>query len=113
MSEVEKVIQGLENAVAVAEGKAEPARVRAHAVDAVNVCDLRSSLGYSQAQFALHFGFPLSTVRNWEQGRRQPRGAANLLLKVIETQPEIVEALVHEREEAEMASDNETALAID
>jgi len=44
----------------------------------------------SQAEFALQFSFPISTPRNWEQGRRQPEGPARTLLKIIDRIPDAV-----------------------
>ena len=45
----------------------------------------------SQAKFAKSFGLELSTVQNWEHGRRRPEGAARVLLRVIEREPEAVQ----------------------
>ena len=44
--------------------------------DKFNVKKPRESLGLSQPEFAVRFGFSLATVRQWEQGRRQPEGLA-------------------------------------
>ena len=41
----------------------------------------------TQAEFAARIGVPIETVRNWEQGKRSPRGPARALLKVIEGRP--------------------------
>jgi hypothetical protein len=38
---------------------------------------------------------PLETVRNWEQGKRSPRGPARALLKLIEQVPDIAFAVLH------------------
>ena len=51
---------------------------------------MRESLKMSQAEFALKFGFSLGTLRQWEQGRRHPDGAARVLLTVIKRDPEAV-----------------------
>ncbi len=48
----------------------------------------RSAL--SQAQFAALLGVSVRTLQEWEQGRRQPSGAAKTLLKVAERYPEIL-----------------------
>jgi putative transcriptional regulator len=37
---------------------------------------------------------PIETVRNWEQGKRSPRGPARALLKVIEEVPEVAFAVL-------------------
>ena len=44
----------------------------------------------SQDRFAHAFGLPKRTVQDWEQGRRQPEGAARVLLKVIKREPDAV-----------------------
>ena len=56
----------------------------------VDVRAVRQSLGLSQENFAAKFGFALGSLRNWEQGRRQPDGPARVLLKVIAKEPEAV-----------------------
>jgi putative transcriptional regulator len=59
-----------------------------------DVKTLRAELGQSQAEFALMIGVSVSTLRNWEQGRRTPDGPALALLKVTAHNPEaVVEAL--------------------
>jgi putative transcriptional regulator len=50
---------------------------------------LRKRLGLSQRQFAHRFNFPVSTLRQWEQGKRRPSGAALALLHVIAYQPAV------------------------
>jgi putative transcriptional regulator len=49
---------------------------------------LRRRLGMSQEQFAVAFRIAVGTVRDWEQGRRQPDGPARSLLTIIEREPE-------------------------
>ena len=54
----------------------------------------RRKLGKSQAEFAMMIGVSISTLQNWEQGRRSPEGPARALLKVALENPEaVVEAL--------------------
>ncbi len=48
----------------------------------------RRRLGLTQAEFARRIDVPLKTVRQWEQGKRSPTGAAKTLLKVINKAPE-------------------------
>jgi putative transcriptional regulator len=38
---------------------------------------------------------PIETVRNWEQGKRSPRGPARALLKVIDKAPDVAFAVLH------------------
>jgi putative transcriptional regulator len=86
----DKISAGLEDAIAIARGEADPASYRVHVPERVDVKAIRAKLGMSQAQFAASFGFALDAVQNWEQGRRRPDGAARAFLKVIEREPEAV-----------------------
>ncbi len=51
---------------------------------------IRRRLGMTQERFAATFGVPLGTLRDWEQGARQPDSAAKTLLRVIANDPEAV-----------------------
>ena len=55
-----------------------------------NVKKIRTRLGLSQESFAQTYGFALSAVRDWEQGRRQPERSARILLRVVEKEPDAV-----------------------
>ena len=57
----------------------------------VDLKQLRRRLCLTQESFAARFGFSLGTVRNWERGRRRPEGPAQILLQVIDREPEAVE----------------------
>lgn len=50
---------------------------------------VRARTKLSQKQFAKGIGVPVETVRNWEQGKRMPRGPARALLRIIGNAPEI------------------------
>jgi putative transcriptional regulator len=50
---------------------------------------LRGRTKLTQAEFAARIGVPIETVRNWEQGKRSPRGPARALLKIIDKAPEL------------------------
>jgi putative transcriptional regulator len=54
------------------------------------VRDLRRRAHLTQQQFAARLGVPVETIRNWEQGKRLPRGPARALLAVIAHAPETV-----------------------
>lgn len=56
-------------------------------VDALQVREIRKATGLSQAKFAAMIDVHLGTLRNWEQGRRQPTGPAKALLKAIYRDP--------------------------
>lgn len=51
---------------------------------------VRGKLGLSQTAFARTLNVSVATVRNWEQGRRHPEGAARTLLRLIDRAPEAV-----------------------
>jgi putative transcriptional regulator len=52
--------------------------------------EARRKLGVSQDRFAELLGISAATVRNWEQGRRKPTGAAKVLLRVAVKNPKAV-----------------------
>jgi putative transcriptional regulator len=66
-----------------------PMRVT-QAPETVDIASIRQRLNLSQRQFADRFGLSLSTVRDWEQGRRHPDRSARILLRVIEREGEAV-----------------------
>jgi putative transcriptional regulator len=86
----EKIAAGLTDAIAIAKGDADPATYQLHAPDDIDVLKIRRALGLTREAFAMRFGLSLGTVRDWEQGKRRPEGAARVLLAVIETEPEAV-----------------------
>ena len=54
------------------------------------VRELRRRARLTQLEFASRLGVPVETIRNWEQGKRMPRGPARALLAVIAHAPETV-----------------------
>src|SRR5436190_5880694 len=83
-----KITAGLNSAIAIARGEADPKTYLVHISADVDVRKIRKKLKLSQAQFASKFGLPAATVRDWEQNRRRPEGPARVLLKIIEKEPE-------------------------
>ena len=81
----DEIAEGLQDAIAHAGGDASAARISV--VNPLPVAAIRAKLGLSQVDFALAFGVSVATVRNWEQGRRAPRGPARALLMVIDKEP--------------------------
>jgi putative transcriptional regulator len=53
----------------------------------------RERTGLSQARFAELLGVSVRTLQEWEQGRRQPSGAAQTLFKVAERHPDVLREL--------------------
>ena len=92
MSTADKsILAGMRDALAYAQG--DTTRGQAYTVQVpatVDVKAIRKRLGLTQAAFAQRYGFEVSSIRNWEQGRRQPEGPARTLLVVIDREPEAV-----------------------
>ncbi len=86
-----RIIEGLEQAIAWSRGENDNVRVTLVHVPEVDVREVRTKMGLSQAQFATKFGFPPATLRNWEQGRSRPDAPTRVLLAVIAKHPEAVE----------------------
>jgi putative transcriptional regulator len=87
----DSILRGLGDAVEFAKGN--KTRTRVHAVvipDRVDVKAIRRRTGMSQSQFADFYGFKLTAVQAWEQGRRRPERTARILLAIIEKNPSVV-----------------------
>ncbi len=61
-------------------------------IELTMAAEARSRVGLSQAEFAKLLGVSLRTLQDWEQGRREPSGAAKMLLKIAAQNPEAVRA---------------------
>lgn len=78
----------------IARGERQPSR-EFH-VDAVRVREIRRATGLSQTEFARKIDVAVGTLRNWEQGRRDPEGPARALLRAIHNDPvNVLAALGH------------------
>lgn len=86
----DKIKSGLNDARAYLDGTGDKRRYRVHVPDTIDVKKIRARLGLTQADFAATYGFAISAVRDWEQGRRQPDRSARILLKVVQKEPEAV-----------------------
>ena len=62
-------------------------------VEANDVVKARLKSGLSQAQFAAVLHISPRTLQQWEQGRRQPSGAAETLLKIVFRHPEVLQEI--------------------
>jgi putative transcriptional regulator len=81
----EELIQSLTEAVEHAEGKVDSAQVRM--VEVPDVRAIRRHLNMSQGEFSATYHIPLATLKNWEQGRRQPDAPASAYLHAIAKRP--------------------------
>ena len=94
MSAFESIKQGLEEAKAFSKGQGTDARVHEIAVPEIDVAKVRAKTGLSQAEFARSIGVAKGTLLNWEHGRRQPNGQAQVLLALIARRPSVVQELL-------------------
>jgi len=62
-------------------------------VSVSRVVSARMKSGMSQARFAALLGVSVRTLQEWEQGRRQPSGAAKTLIAIAEMRPEVLSEL--------------------
>ncbi|MFN7271925.1 MAG: NadS family protein [Gammaproteobacteria bacterium] len=83
-----KLIDAIMEADEILRGVRKPSRE--FRVDATSIKALRARLELSQAKFAALLDIDLGTLRNWEQGRREPTGPAKALLRAIRNDPEAV-----------------------
>ena len=86
----DNLVTSIRQAGQIRRGETKPSRVTEFAP--VDVKAIRQRLGKSQSEFARMIGVSVSTLQNWEQGRRRPEGPARALLKVAAENPEAVSA---------------------
>jgi len=85
----EELIESVREAGRILRGEAQPSREFTFSPQDVQA--IRKKLRKSQDEFALMIGVSVATLRNWEQGRRQPHGPARALLKIASENPKAVE----------------------
>jgi putative transcriptional regulator len=83
-----ELVESMKQMNEIVQGKR--AASRRFLVDATSIKKLRSKLGLSQPKFAALLHVDVGTLRNWEQGRREPTGPAKALLTAISRDPEHV-----------------------
>ena len=88
----QKVDLGADLLASVREMKAG-IRARTHRPNISEIAHARLVSGLSQSAFAELLGVSVRTLQDWEQGRREPSGAAKTLIKVAERHPEILQEL--------------------
>ncbi len=80
-----ELVESMKQMNEMVQGNRAPSR--RFVVDATSVKKLRSKLGLSQPKFAALLHVDVGTLRNWEQGRREPTGPAKALLTAISRDP--------------------------
>jgi putative transcriptional regulator len=84
----EELLESVKQGGAIMKGTMKPSRVFEFPESEVK--KLRDNYGLSQDKFATLMGISVSTLRNWEQGRRKPEGPAKVLLMVAAKHPEVL-----------------------
>jgi putative transcriptional regulator len=79
----QEVLEGVRE-IKAGGGKRKKAMPKSH------VARVRIKSGLSQAEFAAVLGVSKRTLEQWEQGRREPSGAAKTLLRIAERHPEVL-----------------------
>jgi putative transcriptional regulator len=87
-----KIADGLDEALSIMRGDTKPAKLFVPAE--LDVKAIRSHLNMPQDDFAATFGFTVSQVRDWEQGRSSPVGGLRAYLMLIESDPVSVQTML-------------------
>lgn len=89
------LVASIRQAGQIRRGEMAPARVTEFTTRDVRA--IRQQFGKSQEEFAHLIGVSVSTLQDWEQGRRRPVGPARALLKIAAENPELVSASLSNR----------------
>ncbi len=97
----EELLESVRQGGEILRGERAPSRV--FGAKEPNAQTIRRSYGLSQDKFAKLMGISVATLRNWEQGRRDPDGPAKVLLRVAAKHPEAVLDVVSGRKSRKSA----------
>ena len=84
----DELLESVREGGAILRGEKKPSRT--FQIESPDVKGIRKHYNLSQTEFATLLGISVKTLQNWEQGRRNPRGAARVLLQVAAKHPEAV-----------------------
>ena len=87
------LVGSVKQAGQIKKGQLEPGRV--FEFEPLDIKAIRKKLNKSQRELALMIGVSVSTLQNWEQGRRQPEGPARVLLKIASRNPQVILEALH------------------
>jgi putative transcriptional regulator len=96
----DELLESVREAKAIMRGQKKPSRVFVY--DDPDVKTIRRRFKLSQPKFANLLGISVGTLRNWEQGRRKPEGAARVLLVVAAKYPEAILDTIHPRNQSKV-----------
>ncbi|WP_076792659.1 NadS family protein [Chlorobium sp. KB01] len=81
------LVQSLQEAIAISDGKAKASRQ--FTITSPDVKSVREKTGLSQRDFALMMRVSIRTLQNWERHRQNPTGPAAALLKIVSAAPDV------------------------
>ncbi len=106
----QELLTSVKQGAAIMKGTLQP--IRTFEFPETEVRALRKQFGLSQDKFAHLMGISVSTLRNWEQGRRRPEGPARVLLRVASTHPEaLLDAASEKVAQTERTSERSNTVA--
>ena len=83
-----RLLESVQQMNEIIDGERAPSRE--FNIDTAQIKAIRKSTGLSQSQFCNLIDVQVGTLRNWEQGRREPTGPAKALLRAIMVDPKYV-----------------------
>jgi putative transcriptional regulator len=96
-NDFEALLTAVAEGGAIMRGEREPSRRTT--LEAPDVQAIRNELKLSRDKFAAVMGVSARTIEGWEQHRRQPTGAARVLLTIAARHPKLVAEVVADRSE--------------
>ena len=87
-----KLLESAKETKQIMSGDIKPSRVF---IKNPNPKIIRAKLKLTQNQFANFMNISVHTLRNWEQGRREPEGPAKVLLNIMNYHPEVMQEMAY------------------
>ena len=87
------LVESIKQAGKIKKGKMKASRVTEYKTPDIKA--IRRNLHVTQLEFAHMIGVSIGTLRNWEQGRREPEGPAKALLRIAAVKPQAVAEALH------------------
>jgi len=88
----DELLSSVKETKSIMEGEIKPSRVF---IKNPNPKTIRTKLKLTQNQFANFMNISVHTLRNWEQGRREPEGPAKVLLNIVNYHPEVMKEMAY------------------
>lgn len=92
-NDFDNLVMSIKQAGKIKKGKMKAGRITKFETPDIKL--IRKNLHVTQIEFAHMIGVSVGTLRNWEQGRREPEGPAKALLTVAKVKPEVLLEVLH------------------